>query len=288
MPEETTVSDSYLVFEVTGETFAAPAKAVVRLLQYDPKSLRRPFGGESSILGFLPQAGAIIPALDLRLTLGFASVEQETKAVIETLSARERDHVAWLDELQASVKEGREFRLTTNPHECAFGKWYDALKGDAAALQSFVNGNSALQSIFVAFEEPHRRIHNVAVEVRKLMIDKRVDEAMSVIEHARYGVLRRMVDLFSRARNLVSSQRRTLLLVLEHEREQMGVLIDRVQALRMIGSEHLQNLSVKTALVSQMAIMNKSDKPAALIDVAALFEHAKSQRPTTPEPAAAA
>ncbi|MCL4220885.1 MAG: chemotaxis protein CheW [Phycisphaerales bacterium] len=282
------MSDSYLVFEVAGESFAVPAKAVVRLLQYDPKSLRRPFGGESSILGFLPQAGAIIPALDLRLTLGFTSVEQETKTVVETLSARERDHVAWLDELQASVKEGREFRLTTNPHECAFGKWYDALKADAAALHSFVNGNSALQSIFVAFDEPHRKIHNVAVEVRKLVVNKRVTEAMDVIEHAKYGVLRTMVDLFSRARNLISSQRRTLLLVLEHERDHMGLLIDRVLALRMIGPEHLQNLSVKTGLVSQMAIMNNTEKPAALIDVAALFGQAKTQRLATPELAAAA
>lgn len=273
---------SHLLFEVAGESFAVPAKAVVRLLQYDAKTLRRPFGGESSILGFLPQAGSIIPVLDLRLTLGFTSVEQETKTVLETLSAREHEHVAWLDELQTSVKEGREFRLTTNPHECAFGKWYDTLKADPAALHSFVNGNSSLQSIFVAFDDPHRKIHGTAVEVRKLVVDKRVDDAMDLIEHARYGVLRNMVDLFTRARNLIASQRRTLLLVLEHEHEHMGVLIDRVQALRMIGPEHLQNLSVKTLLVTQMATMSTNDKPSAMIDVPALFDTAKHQQNAGP------
>ncbi len=272
------MSNSHLVFEVAGESFAVPAKAVVRLLQYDSKALRRPFGGESSILGFLPQAGAIIPVVDLRLTLGFTSAEQETKTVLETLGQREREHVSWLDELQTSVKEGREFRLTTNPHECAFGKWHDSLKGDPAALHSFVNGNSSLQSIFVAFEDPHRKIHAVAVDVRKLVVDKRVDEALDLIEHARFGVLRTMVDLFTRARNLISSQRRTLLLVLEHDREHMGVLIDRVQALRMIGPEHLQTLSVKSMLVSQMATMNNNDKPSAMVDVPALFETAKHDR----------
>lgn len=272
------MSDSFLVFEVASEVFAVPGRNVVRLLQYDSKALRRPFGGHSALLGFLPQGESIIPVMDLRLTLGFASAEQEAKTTLETLSARERDHVAWLDELQASVKEGREFRLTTNPHECAFGKWYDALKGDATALHSFVGGNSALQSVFTAFDEPHRKIHGVAVEARKLVLDKRLDDALDLIEHTRFGVLRTMIDLFARARGLISSQRRTLLLVLEHDRDCMGVLIDRVQALRMIGQQQVQNLSVKSDLVSQMALLNNSEKPAAMLDVQALFDAAKSHR----------
>ena len=77
------------------------------------------------IRGVINLRGKVLPVFDLRLGLGMSSLMDEVKDLINHLNQREEDHKNWLAELESSAKERREFNLATDPHKCAFGKWYD-------------------------------------------------------------------------------------------------------------------------------------------------------------------
>lgn len=270
------MAESYLIFELAGEHFGVRAHEVLRLIRHDAGQLRRPFGTLGIVQGYVPHAHGILPVIDLRLAMGFESMEAETQSVMSTMSTREREHVQWIDELEASTREGRDFRLTTNPHECNFGKWYYSLKANPAALQAFAHGNSGLTAVFNAFEEPHRRIHGLGVDVAKLLMNQQQEEALDLIDHARHTVLRQMVDLFARARDILLTQRRTLLMVVQHDHESMGLLIDQVQGLRPIDEDHMQSLSLHSELVHRMALSPGTTKPAALLELSTLYAKAQT------------
>ncbi len=266
-----------MVFELAREHFAVPVQNVVRLLKYDRSGVSRPFGDGGEVDGFLPQKGGIVPVLDLRQLLGMTSMEKETESVLETLRAREQDHINWLDELESSVREEREFRLTTDHHACKFGKWYDALRADSSAMSYFTNGNGTLLALMQAFDSPHQRIHALGVEVRRLISEHRRDEAVAVIDHSRNTDLHLMLNLFARAQSLIASLRRTLLLVLEHERSSIGVLIDQVLGLRSISPEQVQDVSVRSSMIRRMALTSANQKPISLLDVSMLYDRARSR-----------
>ncbi len=268
--------DQYLIFELSREAYAVPVSNVLNLLKYEPDALRQPFGADSHIHGYLTYQGIVVPVRDLRPALGMPTMAQETEEVIGILDARKQDHINWLDELEASVREKRSFRLTTDPHACKFGKWYDALMASPEEIHHFTNGNGTLDGILHAFHEPHARIHAIAIEVGELMADKRHDDAMKVINRAREGDLRTMVNLFDRARALVASLSRTLLLVLEYEDERLGILVDQVNSLQTLTPEHMQSLAVESDLIKCMALPNPGRPPIALVNVESLYDSARA------------
>lgn len=63
----------------------------------------------------------MIPMIDLRKRLGMTSAAAENNQFCALMDQRRQDHVNWLNELEASTRERREFKLTTGPHKCAFG-----------------------------------------------------------------------------------------------------------------------------------------------------------------------
>jgi purine-binding chemotaxis protein CheW len=80
------------------------------------------------IRGVINLRGEVITLVDLRLRLGLPSSKVEKEELIRLLEQREQDHKNWLGELESSVREKRSFHLTTDPHACAFGRWYDNFK----------------------------------------------------------------------------------------------------------------------------------------------------------------
>ncbi len=270
------MQDTYLVIGLAQEDYAVPIEHVLGLLKYDAGALSRPFGAESKINGFLTHQGSVIPIKDLRLALGLPSMAEETSEVIRILDARKQDHIDWIDELEASVREGRAFGLTTDPHACKFGKWYDAVTSCPESINKFTNGNGTLDGILHAFDEPHTHIHALAKAVGELVADGKQEEAIRIIDRTRNGDLQTMIKLFDRTRLLVSSLRHTLLLVLEHSGEGMGLLIDQVSNLRTLTADDMQSITANSCLIKCMALPDPSEPPIAIVDVKALYESAKA------------
>jgi purine-binding chemotaxis protein CheW len=139
-----------------------------------------------------------LPTIDLRVCLGLTSAGAELEEMLQFLGDRERDHLAWLTELEASVREGRPFRLATDPRKCKFGQWYYAFETD----------NGVLRTELERIEQPHERIHALAHEVEALSASGRRDVALARLEAARRGLLVEVIRLFESTRQVLRQEHR--------------------------------------------------------------------------------
>jgi hypothetical protein len=83
------------------------------------------------------------------VSLGHLPFRDGVEAFCVVLGQRQQDHMKWLTESEASVAENRPFALTTDPHACAFGRWYDNFHTDDPWLAAAVR----------KLDAPRRRIH---------------------------------------------------------------------------------------------------------------------------------
>jgi purine-binding chemotaxis protein CheW len=158
-----------------------------------------------------------MPVFDLRTRLGLPSLKEENEAFIEMLSQREQDHLAWIGELEASIREKREFKLTTDPHRCAFGKWYDGFRSDSLLLTGLLR----------KFDLPHRAVHEVGTSARALFDEGRPEEALALVSASRKGVLSYLLGCFAAVRELLASDTREVVVIIDAERPH-AVAVDSV------------------------------------------------------------
>lgn len=212
----------WVLFRLREEHYAVSARAVREMVVLDTVTALP--GAPSSVRGVWNLRGRTLPLLDLRVLAGMPSSEAETTALIDLLTAREADHRRWLDELEACVEEQRAFSLATDPHECAFGKWYD----------HFTTDNLVLSAVLRRFDGPHRRIHAIATEVATLVATGAPERARALIERTRAGDLSKMVHLFASARRMLREESRETALVLESGGRDVAVSADAVVAVERL------------------------------------------------------
>ncbi len=167
--------------------------------------------------GVINLRGQVMPLVDLRLRLGMSSYLAKIEGLMEMVRHREEDHLNWLAELENSVREKREFTLTTDPHKCKFGQWYDHYK--PASLTE--------TQLLQQFDTPHRRIHGLAEKVRCLVAENKADEALAMIEKTRSGDFATMRNLFASFFKLMQELAKTeIAVVLANTNRRAAIAVD--------------------------------------------------------------
>lgn len=215
-----------------GETLVGLDSACVTEMVLLPRVSRLPLA-DPCLRGVVVRRGAAVPVVELRARLGLRSLAEENAALLELLAAREQDHRRWLDELIASVREERAFRLTTDPHQCAFGRWYDHYQAPHPVLARHLR----------AFDEPHCQIHALASEVQNMVARGARHEALERLEDARSGLLARLVRLFHAVPALLIENSTETLVLVETEAGPLGVAVDAVDSVARIDPDTVQPLA---------------------------------------------
>lgn len=126
------------------------------------------------------------PLIDLRMRLGMRSRSAEVMEFCKMLDAREQDHRNWLNELESSVRENRDFALTTDPNKCAFGKWYADYEPETHSMKTML----------AKFDQPHRRIHALGETIIEMRRKGDAADALKLIDDCRATALADMIRLF--------------------------------------------------------------------------------------------
>ena len=183
--------------------------------------------------GVINLRGQVMPLVDLRLRLGMSSYLAKIDALVDMVKHREQDHVNWLAELESSVREKREFTLTTDPHKCKFGQWYDHYKPVS------LSETQLLQQ----FDGPHKRIHGLAKKVRALVADNKAEEALALIENTRGGDFATMRNLFA---NFVALMRELtdteIAMVLANMNRRAAVAVDAIESVEMLAEGSVEEM----------------------------------------------
>ena len=255
----------WVIFLLQDQPFAVAANYVREMVAM-PKIVSVP-QMPPYIRGVINLRGQVVPVIDLRARLGMTSLLDETEDLINLLNQREQDHKNWLVELESSVKERREFKLATDPHKCAFGKWYD----------NFTTDNRVLANCLNKFDAPHKRIHAIAFEVKELEEKEGSESAYAVIERTRNGDLAEMIKLFSEACNLLRESDREIAMVLEWKDKAMAAAVDSIETVEKLSKSNIEEMpetffSLDNECVVGIGKRDKDDKLVQILDISRLLE----------------
>lgn len=258
-------SGPWVSFYLLGELYAAPALSVQTMVEL-PSVTAVPQVPDF-VRGVMNLRGQVIPVVDLRVRLGLPSRRGESADLVAQMHQREQEHRNWLAELEASVREEREFTGAVDPHQCAFGKWYD----------KFQTNDRGMSYLLGQFDEPHKRIHGLAEKVRALAGQGQKDQAIALIESTRDTDLARMLVLFEEFRGAIEAAVRELAVVLEVRDKFIAITVDSVDAVESIKPGTIEPLSESMTrnngkMVPATARRLRDDAVALLMDVDALLD----------------
>jgi purine-binding chemotaxis protein CheW len=220
----------WVVFRLHNSQMAISAEHVQSMVVV-PETSKIP-NTPDHIRGVVNLRGTIAPLIDLRVRLGMPPFLSEVEAFCSLMDQREQDHRRWLQELEASVREQRQFTLATDPHLCAFGKWYDSYKPATYTLMTLLR----------KFEEPHLTIHGIAEKVFAMEKNGDTAGAHKVIAECHDQELAQMITLFGQVKQYYRTQNREISVVLEHQRKLVAMAVDAIESV-----EHFEEGSIVEA-----------------------------------------
>jgi purine-binding chemotaxis protein CheW len=254
----------WVIFRLKDQRFALSSEVVQEMLAL-PEVTPLPNAADH-VRGMINLRGQVLPLLDLRRRMNLPSSLAEMEELVEMLHQREEDHKAYLQELEASVQEKRKFTKTTDPHQCAFGQWYDGFSSD----------NLELMGILKKFDRPHRRIHAIAAEVDELNRAGEYDQAFALIQRTRDTSLARMVELFEEVRRAVRRTHREIAMVLERGGEAVAVAVDQVESVEELSQGTVEEVpagfgAAGDRLIAMIGRRQENDQMVLILDVEALL-----------------
>ena len=213
--------DAYTVFTFWSgdQWFAANVVNILSVTQDLDDLQPTPFKLKGAI-GTIRYQSKPVLICDFSQMLGIPAGRELREELIETLTAREQDHVEWLNALEDSLNNDVPFSKARDPHQCAFGKWYD----------NFKTRDSELMEILSRFDTPHKTIHALADELLGLKSAGQLDKALAKLQHARVNTLANLRKQFAYARDQISSSIRPVVLYLTTDGSTplIGLMIDEI------------------------------------------------------------
>ena len=223
------LASRYLGVHASGHLVGLPIRSVVSIVKL-PKVTRLPLM-PSHIKGVVNIRGTVYPVVGLREKTGMLSYEAEKEELIKMLKQREQDHRNWINELEASVREQRPFKLATDPHKCKFGLWYDKFKSEDFDVIGLLS----------RFDEPHKKIHAVAVQVEAHQKTKDFESAYQLINRTKSTILQMLIDLFNEMYVVIGNlDNQTLVLI--DDAEPYGLAVDRPDEIYTIPPEDIEEV----------------------------------------------
>ena len=216
-----------------GQSVLAIESSSVREMLRLPRTTSVPNVG-AEVRGVVTLRDRAMPVVDLRQLLGMPSLVEDAETLNATLVQRAEDHRQWVTALDASVTEQREFTLTVDPHQCAFGKWYDAFKSTSVVLDSHLK----------RFDQPHRAIHALGATVADLVRQNRTDDARALIAKARVTTLATLMQLFDETPKILAEMNREMLVVLSDGEQLIGVTADAVESVEPVLQETVADIDL--------------------------------------------
>jgi chemotaxis signal transduction protein len=217
----------WVLFRLGEVLYGVPAGRVTEMVIAPPAS--RVPNTPAAVRGVINLRGRIIALYDMRATFGLNTAAADRDAFIELLEARKQDHIRWLDTLEDAIQTDRPFKLSLDPHGCAFGKWYDQYRPTNVLMEMHLK----------RFKEPHDRIHALGAKAIEAARTGDRAGATSMIQAHRASTLNRLIELFDGAKGILEQTNREIVVVLSCTGHLVGAAVDAIESV-----EHLRDGSI--------------------------------------------
>ncbi len=215
--------DLFVIFSVAGQSFGVPHRHVLEMIQ-PPKPIPVP-GTHPAVEGVINLRGNVLGLIDLRRALDKPSAQEELDQILGSLSDARRDHRAWIDELEASTREGRPFTLAKDQHECRFGRWFD----------SFEAQNDFVASLVGRLDEPHASLHGEYERVHAHASRGETEQALALIRAHREGTMAQLDRVLDETEQALIEMRREVAIILSADgNSPVALRVDGVDAIEAL------------------------------------------------------
>lgn len=262
----------WLTFRLMNQIYAVFCKRVSSIQMLTEHPIQVPEYPEY-VRGVLNIRGVVTPMVDLRRFFQMPSIDSEYREVADMLEQRQEDHVHWMNELERSIKQNTPFKLATDPHKCAFGKWYDAFMEDDTNEEAQVHLRFHLRKI----SDPHKALHDTAGQVLKCNQDcdhcGRNECLKTALDKARQQYVPQVLELLDQAKEIFRAGFREMCIVLQEGDRGIGLIVDEVlsvEELEQLGEEE-DSFSLPNQLISGMAKSASLSQRILLLDDDSLF-----------------
>jgi len=230
----------WVIFTLQNQEFAISSKNVTAISKSLPVT-RLPELAEY-VPGIFLYRDEVFKLYDLRKLLNLESMNESFLQFSEMMEQRKQDHIKWLKELELSVIEKRPFNLATDPHKCAFGKWYYNYKTD----------NLLLSRLLSKFENPHSKIHSIAHKVEELKEKEQFDKAKEIILTTNSKELSMMISLFEDVKLAYEQQNSHKIIILKNNDNKCALAVDNV--LSVEGTEEIEGTQEYDSLLKSSRV----------------------------------
>lgn len=182
--------------------------------------------------------------VDARMCLGYPTRLSEVDGLTKLLEDREADHVRWVDALLHAISTETEFTLARDPHQCAFGRWYD----------NYVAPTLSLRQQFAKFAAPHEAVHALAQEAENLARTSGKKAAIDLIETFKVGSFGRMRQLFCDTRQLIRDEIREIAVTHYDGRQYCGLVVDSIEAVEVLRADTLEDLKGRMPRLNEQLV----------------------------------
>lgn len=218
--------------------------------------------------GIINLRGNIVPITDLRRVLGLPAYKQEQLEFEQMLEQRKQDHIRWVTELKRCLETKEDFGLATDPHKCAFGRWYDSYKPT----------NNSVAFHLGKIDEPHKKLHATADEVFSLNHDcehcTREECVKKALAKATDSYMPRVLELLEEAKKVFAESYRRMVVVLYSEGVHCGLLVDEVlsaEPLPTMTENTLLGTNTSQSLVTHIAKRRDGDSQVLVLSTERLL-----------------
>jgi len=128
----------------------------------------------------------------------FQKYDKDIKGI---MLQREVDHLNWAANLTDSVLNKYVTKVSTNPHKCGFGKWYDKY----ILSDKFKNLPKELQENITKLDNPHKALHGSAIKIKELQNNNKWEEAKKIYEEQTMSHLKNIQKGMKETRILAKS-----------------------------------------------------------------------------------
>ncbi len=219
--------------------------------------------------GIIHVRGNVIPLINMRAALGLKTLEEEQAVLAKMLEQRKLDHIHWVEEMERCLDEEDTFTLATDPHKCAFGKWYD----------NFHTNNQILSFHLKKIDEPHKKLHKAAHlafecprECDDCEREKCLREELKENAHIYKDIV---VKLLDEAKTILVDNARALYIVVRDQKnDPLGLLIDEVLAVETIKIKDLPPSCMNISgpqLVSHVGEKENSDTTFLVLNINGIY-----------------
>ncbi|MGB4439918.1 MAG: chemotaxis protein CheW [Sedimentibacter sp.] len=227
MEQQEEIEFPWLVFKIKDNLYTVNSKRITSIVMLSENVTKIP-NVPDYMMGLIHLRGNVIPLVDLRLLFNIKSVQEEYDEFTKMIDDRKQDHIHWVDEFEHSIDNEEEFKLTTDPHKCALGKWYDNYTTDVETIKFQLK----------KLDEPHKKIHQAALDVQNCPKDcencNREKCLKTILKETKEKNMPYLLGLLDQVKELFKLHFKEMVIVFEDDNSFMGILVDEVLSVENI------------------------------------------------------